>query len=427
MKKLITIFSLITLFSLITDHWALSQGIWKTYTRADGLAGDTVYCINQDKFGNMWFGHWAAGLSKLDTNGVWTNYWNSTDSLVFIDDIEFDSLNNIWLSYDQLYGKTRYGEHIVKFNDSTIIYYNVIAGMASPICLGKDSLGQIWCGMSDYGLACWFDGSEWQLFRVPGTGIYSEVNEIKTDRLGKLYFAHDWGLSTLTNVVIYLHSPVWDMEIDKQNRIWLATNRDLWGLMMLDGKNFHAYTTEQGLLSNYLNRGMAVDSNNNVWITYSGDFGVSKFDGSTFTHFDRNDGLASNRVYDIFVDRDGNIWFATRRGVSVLHDTVTTRVASLSEFSKNKILSMFHNYPNPFNKATKIRYTLKERSQIELKVFNLLGEEVTTLFTGQQQAGDYELYWDGTNQRGKEVNSGIYIAVLKANEMKKAIKLSLIK
>ncbi|MDZ7319076.1 MAG: T9SS type A sorting domain-containing protein [candidate division KSB1 bacterium] len=374
----------------------------------------------------MWLGTWAAGLSKLDTNGVFTNYWNSTDSLVFIDDIEFDSMNNIWISYDQWYGKTRYGAYIVHFNDSITIYYDVNIGMASPICLGQDSLGQIWCGMSDYGLACWFDGSQWQPYGVIGTGVYSEVNEIKTDRRGKLYFAHSWGLSTLTNVIIYLHSPVWDLAFDKQNRIWLATNSDWWGLMMFDGRNFYAHTTEEGLLSNYL-MAVAVDSNNNVWVSYSSKRGVSKFDGAKFGHFNHNDGLADDLVYNIFVDKYGNIWFATLKGVSVLHDTTKTDVEFKKDFYPPKAFSLFYNYPNPFNMTTLIKYDLIFLGQIELIIYNLAGEEVIKLINEHQSPGAYQVVWDSKDNHGKEVSSGIYIAVLKCGNLKKSIKLSLIR
>jgi hypothetical protein len=92
MNRIIPI--LITIILLFTVHSAFSQGIWKTYTRADGLAGDSAFCITQDKLGNMWIGTWGAGLSKLDTNGNWTNYLGGV-----IYDIEIDSLNNKWLAY----------------------------------------------------------------------------------------------------------------------------------------------------------------------------------------------------------------------------------------------------------------------------------------------------------------------------------------
>ncbi len=137
MKKIITLFSLITIFSLITDHWALSQGIWKTYTTADGLAGNFVFCIAQDKRGNMWFGSWDAGISKLDTNGVWTTFIN--DPSVAICDIEIDSSNNKWFALSQMSGGY-HGGYVVKFDDSTFTYYSPLGTPvinAPPNVLGR--------------------------------------------------------------------------------------------------------------------------------------------------------------------------------------------------------------------------------------------------------------------------------------------------
>lgn len=421
------ILSLITFFSLFTVPCAFSQGIWKTYTRADGLAGDTVYCINQDKFGNMWFGTMRAGLSKLDSNGVWTNFFTNSDSTVYINDIEVDSLNKLWLAFGTNGGKL-FGYFIGKFSDTAMVkVYDIRQGMASLSCLGQDSLGQIWCGMDLYGLACWFDGSEWNLYGVIGIGVYSGVNEIKTDRLGKLYFAHDRGISTLTDY-IFGGPVVDDLAFDKQNRMWFSTDSWRWGLAMFDGKNFYSHTTNDGLLRDDL-WAVAIDSSNNVWFSYFALLGVGKFDGQNFTHFNHNDGLGADFVYDIFVAKDGKIWFATEGGgVSVLHDTTRTRINQKEKLADKPELFLLHqNHPNPFNENTSIKYNLNSNGLIVFTIYNLSGEEVITLINDFQPAGLYQIAWDGKNNQGKEVSSGIYIAALKCGNLKKSIKLSLIR
>jgi len=67
------------------------------------------------------------------------------------------------------------------------------------------------------------------------------------------------------------------------------------------------------------------------------------------------------------------------------------------------------NYPNPFNPTTTIPLTLPEQSEIILKVFNILGQEVVTLFNGTLNAGRHYILWDGTNQARALMPSGIYI------------------
>lgn len=85
------------------------------------------------------------------------------------------------------------------------------------------------------------------------------------------------------------------------------------------------------------------------------------------------------------------------------------------------------NYPNPFNPATTIRYGLKTDSRVVLKVYNLLGQEVRTLVDARESAGFKEAIWDGRNNQGHRVASGVYIYKLTAGSFTKARKLMLVK
>lgn len=80
------------------------------------------------------------------------------------------------------------------------------------------------------------------------------------------------------------------------------------------------------------------------------------------------------------------------------------------------------NYPNPFNPSTKIEYSIPEESFVNLKVYNLIGEEVATLVNQYQKAGIYRAEF---NAEG--LNSGVYIAKLTANGFTRSIKMTLMK
>jgi len=67
------------------------------------------------------------------------------------------------------------------------------------------------------------------------------------------------------------------------------------------------------------------------------------------------------------------------------------------------------NYPNPFNPTTEIRYDLPGSSRVTLKVYNLMGQEIKTLVDGVQAAGRHVAVWDGTDNLGRQVASGIYL------------------
>lgn len=67
------------------------------------------------------------------------------------------------------------------------------------------------------------------------------------------------------------------------------------------------------------------------------------------------------------------------------------------------------NYPNPFNPTTTISYSIPEASEVQVGIFNLLGQEVRSLATGEHQPGVYTAIWDGLNENGVRVESGVYI------------------
>ena len=71
--------------------------------------------------------------------------------------------------------------------------------------------------------------------------------------------------------------------------------------------------------------------------------------------------------------------------------------------------SLQQNYPNPFNPTTSIGYGLSEDSHVILTIYNLLGQPIATLVNEQQSAGYREVVWNGTNDAGDKVVSGIYI------------------
>ncbi len=67
------------------------------------------------------------------------------------------------------------------------------------------------------------------------------------------------------------------------------------------------------------------------------------------------------------------------------------------------------NYPNPFNPTTTISYSVPVASTVEVGIFNLLGQEIRSLSNGDHQPGVYTAMWDGLNNRGVRVESGIYL------------------
>jgi len=80
------------------------------------------------------------------------------------------------------------------------------------------------------------------------------------------------------------------------------------------------------------------------------------------------------------------------------------------------------NYPNPFNPSTTITFSLPRSGEVRLRVFNLLGEEVATLFSGHKDAGTHTVQWDATGQP-----SGVYFYRLRAGDFTQTRKLVLLR
>ena len=85
------------------------------------------------------------------------------------------------------------------------------------------------------------------------------------------------------------------------------------------------------------------------------------------------------------------------------------------------------NYPNPFNNGTTIKYSIQEPVQVELSLYDLSGQKVLTLIKGWRWSGTYEVDWDGRNEQGTPIASGVYFYSLRAGQITMQKKLLLLR
>jgi hypothetical protein len=88
---------------------------------------------------------------------------------------------------------------------------------------------------------------------------------------------------------------------------------------------------------------------------------------------------------------------------------------------------LFQNYPNPFNPSTAVQFQVPKTSDVTITVYDMLGQEVKTLFAGEVMRGNYTVDWDGFNNSGAKVVSGTYIYRMTAGEFVQSKKMVLIK
>ncbi len=89
--------------------------------------------------------------------------------------------------------------------------------------------------------------------------------------------------------------------------------------------------------------------------------------------------------------------------------------------------SLLQNYPNPFNGFTRIRYDLQTAQRVTLKIYNILGQEIRALVHEQKPAGNHFVTWDGKNNSGETVSSGLYFYRIRAGAYVKTKKLLFVK
>ncbi len=223
---------------------------------------------------------------------------------------------------------------------------------------------------------------------------------------------------------------VQSMVVDGSDNKWFGT---LNGVSKFDGTNWTTYnTSNSGLASNDV-YSVIVDGSDNKWLGSFGS-GVSKFDGTNWTTYNTiNSGLPDDFVYAIAIDGSGNKWFATSGGVAYLG--VPTSVPD--EPVQNNIpnsFELFQNYPNPFNPNTTIPFTVYGSQLIvhspihtTLKIYNIRGQLVRTLVDDERLLGYYQVFWDGKDNSGKEVASGIYFYQLKTRDYSDTRKMILLR
>ena len=361
-----------------------SSGNALHYTISDGMLSRVVKAVAVDHDGNKWIGT-SQGANKFDGN-TWTTY-TSQDGLAddYINTIFVDTAGNKWFG-------TKSGG-VSRLDSTNWLTYNTGSGLIANdvTAIANDSSGNIWFGTSRW--ASRFDGTEWTTFS-PATGMVSRwINAIAVDPKGNVWFGAGFDLSG--------------------------------GVSKFDGTHFTNYEDFNGLAHNHV-RSVAIEGDT-VWFGTGFDVtgGVSRFDGTTWKTYTTEDGLAGYQVNAVLVDPDGEKWFGTQGGLSRMSVETITSVSG--EQKLPGAYSLHQNFPNPFNPATTISYELPQRTHVTLQIYNIPGQEVRTFVSNQLPAGYHKIHWDGRNNAGVQLPSGVYFYRLTAGNFIQTRKMVLMK
>ena len=91
------------------------------------------------------------------------------------------------------------------------------------------------------------------------------------------------------------------------------------------------------------------------------------------------------------------------------------------------VFSLSQNYPNPFNPITKMNYNLPMRSKVNISIYNVLGQEIKTLVNEVQEYGYHSILWNGKDNFGRDMASGVYFTRMASKGFTQTKKMLLVK
>ncbi|MBF8296747.1 MAG: hypothetical protein HW389_3292, partial [Bacteroidetes bacterium] len=125
-------------------------------------------------------------------------------------------------------------------------------------------------------------------------------------------------------------------------------------------------------------------------------------------------------VYSTFV---GTVYFDD----FTVQKVGTTTAVNGTDSNIPKVFDLSNNYPNPFNPSTNIQFAVPHEQNISLVIYNILGQRIRTLVQGIHPAGQYTLTWNGKDDTGRTVDSGVYLYRLETGSIALVKKMLLMK
>jgi hypothetical protein len=158
--------------------------------------------------------------------------------------------------------------------------------------------------------------------------------------------------------------------------------------------------------------GTSDPGNNKGWVIFSVDIKPGLANGTT---------IASTAA----ITFDQNAPVATNTVINTINSTPCPTPVTQPSLPVSNYLGQ--NYPNPFNPMTTIEYGLSTPEHVELVIYDISGALVRRLVSGAKPAGWYSVQWDGRDQTGRRVASGVYLSRMTAGSFTEVRKLVLLK
>lgn len=365
----------------------LGQLQWIQRYNDENNGKDSVVSIAIDKLGNIYVAGTSDSTNSIHTflivkysssGGIlWTvRYHNSKNDWEIAKKIAIDNKNNIYITGTGYKNNTKGDILTIKFNPDGLYQWS----------------------------ANWNDPSN----------SMDEAADIKTDKNGNVFVTgYGAGSGTGNDFITIKYD-------SSGNQKWAATydnpqNTDDIAVSLALDYLANSYVVGFSLVNGYFN------------------YSLIKYDTSGVKLWDeviQNNSFSNNIPVDLFVDDygdiiiggyDGNLYWSDYNLIEYSQPGFIP--TGISEFSnKIKAFQLYQNYPNPFNPVTTIKYSIPKRSFVYIKLYDILGREIKTLLAGEEDAGNYEIKFNGSN-----LSSGVYFYRMITNYFIESKKMIILK
>ena len=330
---------------------------FRAFTTEDGLAQDTIGLIFEDQRGMLWFGDGVL-VNDLKREKTMDMSWMETP-LSELDLLPHDEIPAGTMKPIRPKGVSRYD------GDAFRIFTTFSNGLVNDNVkdIFEDETGILWF-VTGFGVSR-YDGTEFHNLSIDGPmgmnilpEAWKQVRTIAQDTAGNLWFGSYAGIiyyNAQTSRLRYFGvdsdfapfqemgqaqtAHITDLQFDAKENLWMSqddTDEKSSGVRRFDGKKLTTFPQSDALPMNSVNN-ITQDSGGNLWFTGvkklppkmhetedsismifpEVESGVSVYNGERFQNFDTGDGLPSNRVWSVYEDSRGKLWFATDAGVAI--------------------------------------------------------------------------------------------------------------
>ena len=466
----------------------LDGDIWARFTEDDGLGSDIVSSIAIGSDGVIWIGG-SNGVSRLDGE-VWTTFTEDDGLVGYVRDIAIGPDGTVWacgrgwlcmyndgiwipstpdlapvdLDFVEMavdpdgvvwLAAGRYGIYLYydglweKFDDEERTYYFNNRSVAI------DSDGVVWVGRTA-GRIDRFNGETWTTLlegdseaRGLNFAHYGLENKLNTIIIMEqnYYSAHgeyvdfDFGESCdpigwTSGHLAYL--PPFELsfqdsvaiarEVDDINRDGDTTDGLTLSISKVQGSIEGSNLTWAPLIDEspkgYDVITITIEPGGALWFGTNYGGGLHRYEDGIWTSYTTEDGLADNTVNDLAIAPDGTVWAATGNGISNI--ATSTTIVEMDDDTPSEF-TVTGNFPNPFNPTTTIEFSLPTSGFTTLTIYNIMGQKVRELVADTMQAGTHSVVWNGKDDSGTVVSSGVFVSRLKTGNKVVSSKMMLVR